>query len=217
MLAPSLLIRRHLRAGCEKHRGTCENTRAGPRPALSPRPPIRQGHGPTRRRPARRWDRRRRRPAISREQGGLSLRLASLRALHCGHTREHDDVIRGPEPALVLATSREAGARGRRPARTRREGCAGRRDRAGWRSQRRGYVSSSQPGGPPSRSARPPLGHGVAQARPRRGRAPGMDEKDSCRAIPGAPPPSLLPFVRSGSHRQPEPGTAFIAEELRGR
>jgi len=122
-----------------------------------------------------------------------------------------------PSRALPFATSREAGARARRSARTRREGCAGRRDRAGWRSQRRGYVSSSQPGGPPSRSARPPLGHGVAQARPRRGRAPGMDEKDSCRAIPGAPPPSLLPFVRSGSHRQPEPGTAFIAEELRGR
>ena len=40
----------------------------------------------------------------------MSLRLASLRALHCGHTREHDDVIRGPEPALVLAKGGHVGA-----------------------------------------------------------------------------------------------------------
>ena len=43
----------------------------------------------------------------------MSLRLASLRALHCGHTREHDDVIRGPEPALVLARSATGAILGR--------------------------------------------------------------------------------------------------------
>jgi hypothetical protein len=37
-------------------------------------------------------------PCSLREQGGVSLRFASLRALHCGHTREDADVIRRPEP-----------------------------------------------------------------------------------------------------------------------
>ncbi len=46
-----------------------------------PGPACRQERGPPRRRPARRRGRRRRRPASSREQGGVSLRLASLRAL----------------------------------------------------------------------------------------------------------------------------------------
>ena len=44
-------------------------------------PRVRQERGPPRRRPARRRGRRRRRPANSREQGGVSLRLAALRAL----------------------------------------------------------------------------------------------------------------------------------------
>jgi len=39
------------------------------------------------------------------KQGGVSLRFASSLALHCGHTRERDDLISGPEPALVLAIS----------------------------------------------------------------------------------------------------------------
>ena len=41
--------------------------------------------------------------SISREQGGVILRFASLRALDCGHTREGADVIRVSEPALVFA------------------------------------------------------------------------------------------------------------------
>jgi hypothetical protein len=40
-------------------------------------------------------------------QGGVSLRFASLRALHRTHTRERDDVTRGPRPAPVFANSRE--------------------------------------------------------------------------------------------------------------
>ena len=48
-------------------------------------------------RPARPRCRRRRRPAISREQGRASLRVASLRALLSGHMREDADVIRRPK------------------------------------------------------------------------------------------------------------------------
>ena len=57
---------------------------------------IRQGRGSPRRRPALRCGRRRRRPAIHGSRAGVSLRFASLCALHRGHTREHADVIRGP-------------------------------------------------------------------------------------------------------------------------
>jgi len=68
----------------------------------------RQVHGPPRGRPARRRDRRRLKTCNSWEPGGVSLTFASMRAPHCGHTRERDDVITAPEPALVFAISREA-------------------------------------------------------------------------------------------------------------
>ena len=48
-------------------------------------------------RPARSRGRRRRRPAISREQGRASLRSSSLRGLLRGHMREDADVIRRPK------------------------------------------------------------------------------------------------------------------------
>ena len=79
----------------------------------------RQVHGPPRGRPARRRDRRRLKTCNSWEPGGVSLTFASMRAPHCGHTRERDDVITAPEPALVFAISREARVRWRTPARTR--------------------------------------------------------------------------------------------------
>ena len=87
----------------------------------------RQVHGPPRGRPARRRDRRRLKTCNSWEPGGVSLTFASMRAPHCGHTRERDDVITAPEPALVFAISREARVRWRTPARTRTQSRWGRR------------------------------------------------------------------------------------------
>ena len=47
-------------------------------------------------------------PCSLREQGGVSLRFASLRALHCGHTREDANVIRRPEPPWISPEARRA-------------------------------------------------------------------------------------------------------------
>ena len=63
------------------HQKSRELSRAGLMPKEIAGPARRQERGPPRRRPARRRGRRRRRPANSREQGGVSLTLASLRAL----------------------------------------------------------------------------------------------------------------------------------------
>ena len=66
--------------GRNRQRRACRHQRVSP-PGRSARP----------------RGRRRRRPAISREQGRASLRLASLRALLRGHVREDADVVRRPK------------------------------------------------------------------------------------------------------------------------
>ena len=63
----------------------------------------RQQRGPPRRRPAHRCGRRRGRPAFHNSRAGSASYFASLGAPPRGHTRERNDVIRGPEPALVFA------------------------------------------------------------------------------------------------------------------
>ena len=65
----------------------------GPEPARGTRPPCRHQRVSPPGRSARPRDRRRGRPAISREQGRVSLRLASLHALLPGNMREDSDVI----------------------------------------------------------------------------------------------------------------------------
>ena len=119
----------------------------------------RQVHGPPRGRPARRRDRRRLKTCNSWEPGGVSLTFASMRAPHCGHTRERDDVITAPEPALVFAISREARVRWRTPARTRTQSRWGRR-----RLSAPPRLRPAQPGTAAARRARRPLRHAVAQA-----------------------------------------------------
>ena len=74
-------------------------------------------------RPARPRGRRRRRPAISREQGRASLRLASLRALLRGHIREHADVLRRPKLPRFSPISRPASSVARSAARHCRRTC----------------------------------------------------------------------------------------------
>ena len=71
--------------------------RKRPRPPRGCAPACRHQRVSPPGRPARPRGRRRRRPAISREQGRASLRLASLRALLSGHMREDADVIRRPK------------------------------------------------------------------------------------------------------------------------
>ena len=76
------------------------------------RPLCTQERGPPRRRPARRRGRRRRRPARSRQQGGVSLRLASLRALLRQLSREESHApsfARNPRQSKTLAAGRSAG------------------------------------------------------------------------------------------------------------
>ena len=81
----------HPSLACTRH---CESKATGSR--SSPPAPRHQRVSPPGR-PARPRCRRRRRPAISREQGRASLRLALLRALLTGHMREDADVIRRPK------------------------------------------------------------------------------------------------------------------------
>jgi hypothetical protein len=94
---------------------------------IRPRPGSRRGRGPPRGRPARRRGRRRRRPANSGEQGGVSLKLAALRALLRQLRREESHA-----PSFAR-TARQTG-RGRRRRAFGTEGVCGVRRR--WRRQR---------------------------------------------------------------------------------
>ena len=87
------------RRSCSPLCEPCSRRRAGLRPPVGRggSPPCRHQRVSPPVRPARPRGRRRRRPAISREQGRASLRLASLRALLRGHMREDADVIRRPK------------------------------------------------------------------------------------------------------------------------